>query len=85
MEHAGRVTGGEPVWLLPDGSAVVAQVRVGNGNVVAVCASESFNDVALGKNSDVPTPMQLALSRIEYRIFDDLLRPGNEASRRSED
>jgi hypothetical protein len=29
--------------------------------------------------------MQLALSRIEYRIFDDLLRPGNEASRRSED
>jgi len=85
MEHAGRVTGGEPVWLLPNGSAVVAQARVGNGNVVAVCASESFNDVALGKNSDVPTPMQLALSRIEYRIFDDLLRPGNEASRRSED
>jgi hypothetical protein len=68
------VRGGEPVLLLPDGRAALAQARVGEGRVVAFYASDNFSDAVLGTTSEVPTPEQLALYRIEYRIFDELLR-----------
>jgi hypothetical protein len=75
MHHVGVVSGGEPVLLLPDGRAALAVARIGDGRVAALCGSENFSDAVLGTTSEVPTPEQLALYRIEYRIFDDLLRP----------
>jgi hypothetical protein len=49
--------------------------RVGDGRVAALCGSDNFSDAVLGTTSEVPTPAQLALYQLEFRIFDDLLRP----------
>ena len=75
MRHVGRVEGGEPLLLLPDGGVALAQLRVGEGRVVAMCASDDFSDARLGTTSEIPNPDQLALYRLEFRIFDQLLRP----------
>jgi hypothetical protein len=85
VPHAARVVGGEPVWTLPDGGALVTRRTVGKGRVVAVSGSENWSDAVLGKNSDVPTPDQLALYRIQFRIFDELLRPPESGLDHAED
>lgn len=72
LVRAGRVRGGEAVLRFPDDSTALAVARVGHGRVVAL-SSESFSDAVLGTTSAVPTPAQLALYRIEYRIFTELL------------
>jgi hypothetical protein len=74
LMHAGAVRGGEPRILLPDGRAALATASPGRGRLVAMCASDNFNDASLGTTSEVPTPEQLALYRIEYRIFAEWLR-----------
>jgi hypothetical protein len=74
--RAGRVEGGEPILVLPDGSAVAAVARFGNGHVVAVAGADNFSDATLGTTSTVPDPRQLALYRLEFRIFGELLRSG---------
>jgi hypothetical protein len=79
LAHAGGVQGGEPVLRLADGRAALAVAREGDGRVVAMCASDDFSDAVLGTTSEVPTPAQLALYRVEYRIFDELL-PGPRAA-----
>ena len=81
LHHVGVVSGGQPVLLLPDGRPALAVARVGDGRVVAFCGSDNFSDAVLGTTSEVPTPEQLALYRLEFRIFDDLLRlePGRAA------
>ena len=59
---------------LADGTAAVSRARVGRGRVVAMCLSDNFSDPVLGDTSQVPDEKQLALYRIQFRIFDDLLR-----------
>ena len=82
LHHVGVVSGGEPVLLLPDGRAAMAVARVGEGRVAALCGSENFSDAVLGTTSEVPTPEQLGLYQLEFRIFDDLLRADPRPSSR---
>ena len=79
LHHAGHVGGGKPVLLLPDGAAALSMARYGEGRVVAACASDNFSDAVLGTTSEVPSAEQLALYRIVFRIFDELLRTGDRA------
>ena len=74
MHHMGAVRGGGPLLRTADGRAIASEARFGAGRVVALHASDSFTDAVLGTTSEVPTPAQLALYRIEYRIFGDILR-----------
>jgi hypothetical protein len=73
LHHVRGVTGGQPVLVAPDSTAVLAYTDFGLGRVVAMCAAENFSDAVLGTTSAVPTPEQLAIYRIEYLIFQDLL------------
>lgn len=78
--RAQRVTGGEPVLVLPDGTAAAAFAAVGEGRVVALAGADNFTDAVMGTTSEVPNERQLALYRLEFRIFDELLR-GEDGSR----
>lgn len=73
LHHVRGVTGGQPVLVAPDGTPVLAYSDFGSGRVVAMCAAENFSDAVLGTTSAVPTPEQLAIYRIEYLIFQELL------------
>jgi hypothetical protein len=78
LVRAGRVTGGEPFLLLPDGTAAAAVAEAGEGRVVALAGSDNFADSVMGTTSQVPDERQLALYRLQFRIFDELLRPRGE-------
>jgi len=71
--HVRGVTGGQPVLVAPDGTGVLAYTDFGRGRVVAMCAADNFTDAVLGTTSAIPTPEQLAIYRIEYLIFQELL------------
>ncbi|MBU1074269.1 GldG family protein, partial [bacterium] len=73
LHHVRGVTGGRPVLVASDGTAVLAYTDFGRGRVVAMCAADNFTDAVMGTTSAVPTPEQLALYRIEYLIFEELL------------
>jgi len=75
FHHAAPVVGGDAVLALPDGSPVLAVATYGQGRVVAMNASDNFSDAVLGTTSQVPDPAQLALYRLEFRIFRDLVAP----------
>jgi hypothetical protein len=75
LPHVKPVTGGEPALLLPDGSAALAVASLGEGIVAAMCASDSFNDAVLGTTSEVPDEAQLALFQLQFKLFDETLRP----------
>lgn len=82
--HAAPVVGGDPLLTLPEGGAVLSIARAGLGKVVALHASDCFSDAVLGTTSEVPDSAELALYRLEFRIFDELLRPdGAPASPKS--
>jgi len=74
--RAQRVTGGKPVLTLPDGSAVAAVAEVGEGRVVALSGADNFSDAVMGTTSEIPNERQLALYRLEFQVFDELLRAG---------
>jgi hypothetical protein len=40
-----------------------------------MCASDSFNDAVLGTTSEVPDEAQLALFQLQFKLFDETLRP----------
>jgi hypothetical protein len=46
---------------------------------VAVAGADNFTDAVMGTTSEVPDQRQLALYRLEFRIFDELLRPKGAA------
>ena len=73
LHHVRGVVGGRPVLATPDGTSVLAYTDFGRGRVVAMCAADNFTDAVLGTTSTVPTPEQLAIYRIEYLIFEELL------------
>ncbi len=95
IDRAGVVVGGEPVLEFRDGRSALALARVGEGVVVAMPAADSFSDEALGTTSRIPDERQLGLYRLEFRIFDELLRgeedlrgdehpPGDESQQSTE-
>jgi hypothetical protein len=73
LHHIAPVTGGEPVYLLPDGTAAAAVARHGRGNVVAMCGADNFSDAVLGTTSAVPDEPTLALYRIEFELFETFM------------
>lgn len=74
MKRVGTVDGGTPVLVLEDGRATLAVSELGDGRVVAVSGADNFTDAVLGKTSEVPDPHQLRLYRLQFRIFDELLK-----------
>jgi hypothetical protein len=75
-----RVTGGEPVLVRPDGTALAAAAEVGEGRVVALSGADNFSDAVMGTTSEVPDERQLALYRLEFLVLDGLLRAGDRGS-----
>jgi hypothetical protein len=75
LPRGGRVRGGESVLRFSDHSTALAVVRLGHGRVVALQAADCFSDAVLGTTSTVPTPYQLVLCRLVYRIFGECLSP----------
>jgi hypothetical protein len=75
LRRVGVVHGGEPVLALPDGRSVLAISRVGRGSVLAMCGADNFSDAAMGTTSTIPDGNQMKLYRLEFRMFDELLRP----------
>ena len=85
LYHVRGVTGGQPVLVAPDGTGVLSYTDFGRGRVVTMCAAENFSDLSLGTTSAVPTPEQLAIYRIEFLIFKELLDIDGAWSAPSED
>ncbi len=75
LYHVGALEGGTPLLTRPDGTPILVVADHGRGKVAAICASDSFTDAVLGTTSQIPSPEQLALYRIEFSLLDDVLRP----------
>lgn len=74
--QVGRVAGGTPVVLLPDGTSVLSTATIGAGKVFAMCGADNFSDAALGITSEVPDAQELNLYRLEYQVLEALGAPG---------
>ncbi|HWO57401.1 MAG TPA: DUF4350 domain-containing protein [bacterium] len=71
----GRVVGGEPILAGPDGSAICARVKVGEGQVIAFANSHVFERKTMGYTAMIPNPTQNTISQWEYRLMTYLNYP----------
>ncbi|MEW5702736.1 MAG: hypothetical protein AB1792_10975 [Candidatus Zixiibacteriota bacterium] len=74
-QGGGRITGGEPLVTLPDGSVSCAIAHVGQGKVIAYANSHAFERKTMGYTAMIPNPIQNAISQFEYRLMTYLDAP----------
>jgi hypothetical protein len=79
LRHLGSVVGGTPHVVLPDGSSALSSVEVGAGRVAAFAGSPNFSDETLGTTSEVPDVNRLAIYRLQFHLFEDILGLRQEA------
>ncbi len=79
LRHLGSVVGGKPHVVLPDSTSALSSVEHGAGRVAAFAGSPNFNDESLGTTSEVPDANRLAIYRLEFHIFEDILGLRQEA------
>ncbi len=73
LPSAHAIIGGEPIIVAKSGTPLASVVKHGAGKVVALGFARSFAVDRMGHVKALPRPYQIALSEIEYFLFEEVL------------
>jgi hypothetical protein len=70
VERASAVNGGEPLLVLPNGTAVASTRPFERGRIIAFGASRMFGADVMGSTAVEPTPRMRAVYQAQYDLFE---------------
>lgn len=77
---SGRVAGGEPFHVSPNGSVNGAIAKIGKGRVIAFANSHVFERKTMGYTAMIPNTVQNTISQFEYHLLSFLGYPAGESN-----